>query len=280
MRLTQEQVSAMNLIQKDLLKSFIDVCMKLNLKYYMVHGSLLGTLKYGDFFPLDDDIDVAMPREDYNKLLEFGQSLLPDNVFLQSCKSEKEYPMVFAKLRDNNTAFIQTLMKGLNINQGIYIDIFPIDYYPKNRFKKIWLRFLDKLYLSRIGTRINYDSGEAKWKKIIRSISCIFCPSWEKAVKKRAGLYAKFPQSDRVIVIGGKASEQGIPSAWFGNGEELEFAGLSVRCPQMHKDYMTCIYGDYMNYNPSEKNINDDGTVTVSAEVFSTTQSYLDFNGI
>ena len=277
MKLTQEQVSSMNLIQRHLLQCFIEVCTQLELKYYMVHGSLLGTIKFGDFFPLDDDIDVAMPRSDYNKLLEKGQALLPNNIFLQSYKSDQQYPMPFAKLRDSNTAFVQTLMKGLSINQGIYIDIFPIDFYPKNIFYRRWKLFLDKLYKARIGTLINYDTGEAKWKKLLRNLSCVLCPSWEKAVRKRADLYVCLPESDDVIVVGGKEKERGIPFLWFGAGKQDVFSGISVCCPQMYKEYMTCIYGDYLNYNPSAKYINDDGTVTVSAEIFSTTKSYTEF---
>lgn len=274
MRLTQEQISEMNTVQKQLMQNFIDVCKQLNLKYYMVHGSLLGTLKYSDFFPLDDDIDVAMPRKDYDKLLESAQALLPNNIFLQSCKSEKEFPLAFAKLRDNNTAFIQTIMKGLNINQGIYIDIFPMDFYPENKIKRKWLLLWSEIYKARIGTRINYETGEAIWKKLLRCVSWFFCPSWEIAVQKRASLYAHLPRTDEIIIVGGKAKERGIPLKWFGAGIQLDFAGLSVRCPQMYMEYMTCIYGDFMNYNPSSQYINEDGTVTVSAEVFSTTKTY------
>ncbi len=277
MRLTQEQVDEMNRVQKSLMRLFIDVCEKLNLNYYMVHGSLLGTIKYSNFFPLDDDIDVAMPRYDYDKLLEFGQAFFPDNIVLQSCKSEKEFPLAFAKLRDSNTTFIQTMMKGLKINQGIYIDIFPMDYYPKEQIKRKWLFLLSEIYKARIGTRINYETGEPVWKKILRGVSCVLCPSWEIAVQKRANLYVNISKTNEFIMVGGKDKERGIPIKWFGEGIQHDFAGLSVRCPKMYAEYMSCIYGDYTNYNPSESYINDDGTVTVSAEVFSTVEPYSAF---
>lgn len=277
MRLTQEQVDEMNNVQKRLMGLFIDICDKLNLKYYMVHGSLLGTIKYGDFFPLDDDIDVAMPRQDYDRLLESGQAILPDNIILQSCKTEKEFPLAFAKLRDSNTTFIQTMMKGLNINQGIYIDIFPMDYYPKEQIRRKWLFLWSEIYKARIGTRINYETSDPVWKKVLRGVSCVICPSWEAAVQKRADLYATISKTNEFIMVGGKDKERGIPIKWFGEGVSRNFAGLSVCCPKMYEEYMSCIYDDFMNYNPSGAYINDDGTVTVSAEIFSTVEPYSTF---
>ena len=88
-------------LQIDILKDFISLCRKLNLRYFVVHGTLLGALRYNGFFPMDDDIDVAMPREDYDLFIQKGQKYLPEDLFIQSVESEKEYPLAFSKIRKN-----------------------------------------------------------------------------------------------------------------------------------------------------------------------------------
>ena len=83
MKLTYEQVRAMNDIQLDILREFIAICNKLDLQYFMVHGSLLGALTRGAFYPYDDDIDIARPRKDYNTLMEKGPNLISNEYFIQ-----------------------------------------------------------------------------------------------------------------------------------------------------------------------------------------------------
>ena len=216
MQLTYEQVIEMNAVQLEIFRAFVEVCEKLNLTYYMVHGSLLGSVIHKGFFPFDDDIDVAMFRKDYDILMSKGQEYLPKGLFLQSCCTQTEFPLPFGKIRKSETAFVQPMFKNLNINMGIYIDIFPIDYYPDNSIKKLLLRCKEAIYSARISTRLFYDNKQPIWKRLIARISIFLVPSWEKAVRKRASLYAVMPRSRYVIVVGGKIDERGIPIKWFG----------------------------------------------------------------
>lgn len=277
MYMTFEEVKEMNAIQLDIFKEFINACEKLGLHYYMIHGSLLGALRYNGFFPFDDDIDVAMPRRDYEILLKKGQQLLTDHLFIQSCITEDEYPLAFAKIRNSNTAFIQPVLNELDVNKGIYIDIFPLDYYPSSIWKQRYLRAKELVLSSRINNRMIYDEKQPLWKRIIRKVSIILCPSWKKAVIKRSGLYSHMPKSSKVITIGGKGKERGIPVKWFSGGRMLQFEGIDVRCPAELEEYLTCIYGDYKHFNPAGKYMNEDNCVNVSADIVSTTKSYKEF---
>ena len=92
----------MNELQKvefDLFTCFAQTCEKLNLKYFLVCGSALGAARHGGFIPWDDDMDVGMYREDYNKFMELAPAILPDGIFLQNYKTDPAYPHIFAKLR-------------------------------------------------------------------------------------------------------------------------------------------------------------------------------------
>ena len=90
----------------DIFKEFLCVCEKLNLKYYLLGGTLLGAVRHKGFIPWDDDIDVGMLREDYEVFLAHAQELLPDHLFLQTYKTDPGYHHVFAKIRNSNTTFL------------------------------------------------------------------------------------------------------------------------------------------------------------------------------
>ncbi len=275
MYLELNQMNEINQVQLEIFKEFLNVCERLNLKYYMAHGSLLGAIRYNGFFPFDDDIDVLMPRKDYDKLLKDGQQLFSEKYFVQSCESEKEYPLAFSKIRDSETAFIQPVLSNLNVNQGIYIDIFPLDFYPEKNLTQKILALKEKLYSIRINSRMTFENKQPVYKKLLRGVSVLFCPSWRKTVQKRANLYARIKESSLVLSVGGKKKEKGMPSEWFGKGCVLKFEGLDVVCPSKMEAYMTRIYGDYMNYNPAAKYMDERNRVEVSANQYSTKESYL-----
>ncbi len=277
MKMTLDEIKKMNKVQLDIFRQFEYVCETMHLQYYMIHGSLLGALKCEGFFPYDDDIDVAMPRKDYDKFITYGQQYLSDNLFIQSSKTEEEYPLPFAKIRDTNTVFWQPIMGNFNINQGIYIDVFPMDNYPINPFLQKWLQLKNSIYQARIANGFIYERKQPLLKKLIRKLSVIFCFSIKEAIKKRADLYTNIPETGMVIVVGGKKKEQGIPIDLFGNGDGLLFEQRQVICPQKYKEYLSCIYGDYDTYNPAKEYMNEDDTVNVSASVVSVEESYRNY---
>lgn len=274
MNITQNEMDKINNIQYIIFKEFINICNQLNLKYYVVHGSLLGTLKYNDFFPFDDDIDVAMPRKDYNIFIKEGQKFLPDNLFIQSNETESDYPLVFAKLRDSNTAFIQPNLENFNINQGIYIDIFPIDNYPivKKRSKKIF----KMIFQLRVSSRMKIKRTNKQ--KIATLISIILCPSWRYAIKNLSAFYANEKYSGKCVVYGGKSEEVGISLDLFGSGKELTFRKTKVIVPSNYKKYLEIIYKDYDNYFPAKKYMVSSELVQISAKIVDTKKSYKNYN--
>ena len=114
-------------IELEMLKTFIKICKKHNFMYFLVGGTCLGSVRHGGFIPWDDDIDVGMPRSDYNKFIKIASEELPGNMFLQTFFTDEQYPCAFAKIRNNDTTFIEKGLRKSNINHGIYIDIFPLD---------------------------------------------------------------------------------------------------------------------------------------------------------
>ena len=127
-----DELGQAKLVMLKLLRVFDDICRKNNLKYWLDGGTLIGAIRHNGFIPWDDDIDVAMLSDDYEKFIEIAQQELPDDVFLQTRKTDKKYPLYITKLRDKYSTYEEQNVARLNCHKGIFIDIFPMDYirYP------------------------------------------------------------------------------------------------------------------------------------------------------
>lgn len=112
----------------DMLKYIDAICQKHNIKYWLCSGTLLGAVRHGGFIPWDDDLDIEMPRADYEKLIKILSSNNNSKYILQNHKNDKKYYLPFAKLRDTKSELIEGSNKGLDYKyKGIFIDLFPLD---------------------------------------------------------------------------------------------------------------------------------------------------------
>lgn len=153
-------LSMMNELQQAefaLLKAFDQVCAKLGLKYFLVCGSALGAAKYRGFIPWDDDIDVALYREDYEIFCAHAAALLPEHLFVQNYRTDPAFPAIYSKLRDSNTTYIEKSARHLPIHHGIFIDVFPLDGYPDGRLARRRLEFFKRLYKHALAAAFSLD---------------------------------------------------------------------------------------------------------------------------
>ena len=123
----KNDIKSLQLICLEILKEIDRVCKKHNILYWLDSGSMLGAVRHNGFIPWDDDLDIAMFRDDYNRFLEIASKELKENYFLQTHQTDSEYPLFFAKVRRNNTFIDEKRYRRLNIHKGIYVDIFPVD---------------------------------------------------------------------------------------------------------------------------------------------------------
>ena len=160
-------------IELDLLNKLTEVCKKNNLKFYADAGTLLGAVRHKGFIPWDDDIDVVMFRDDYDKLIELAKNgEFEEPYFLQSAYTEKGYARGHAQLRNSNTTGILKGEQGkVSFNQGIFMDIFVLDGIPSNEKalskERRKINFLNKL----INIKMYPNAGAKKSiKKRIRKL--------------------------------------------------------------------------------------------------------------
>ena len=239
-------------IELEMLKEFIAVCEKHTLSYFLIGGTALGAVRHGGFIPWDDDIDIGMPRDDYEKFLTVAQNNLSHGLFLQTYETDPEYLQCFAKIRNSNTTFLESSAARLKINHGVFIDIFPLDgcenydAYAKKA----------KMLKARITSRLNVKRSLKG--KLIVLLSKLFHPSLKKAQRDLINLWKSTPYATAECVAnfgGAWGKKEVVPRAFFGKGSVGNFEGISVRLPERVDEYLTAIYGDYMTPPPPEKQI-------------------------
>ena len=242
----------------NILVSFISACDRLGLKYYLLGGTLLGAVRHRGFIPWDDDIDVGMLRADYEVFLHEGQKLLPESYFLQTFDTDPDYPQCFAKLRDSGTTFIETSVRHRKINHGVYIDIFPLDYYPEKTVQQRLLR----LKLRALFFRQRSEFYLPEYNKVTLNsllfgpLSRALFPTTQSIVRNMDQTFRSVSESTLVCNYCGAWGEREIvPANWFANGVYGVFEGLPVRLPAVYDKYLTNIYGDYMQLPPEHKRV-------------------------
>lgn len=253
----------MNNLQKcefELLKVFIGICERLRLDYYLVCGSALGAVKYGGFIPWDDDIDVALRREDYRQFIEKAPALLPPYYFLQTYRTDPQFPGFYCKLRDSRTTFIEKSVREIMMNHGVYIDVFPLDGYPSDRreAKRLERR---KAMLKRL-----IDSAYAVPEEQKMLTRVFFTAERLLGCHKRTGKYAErmeklisaYPLDDSELWCNHgnwQGTKEYAPREQYGGGREAVFEGLKVMIPEQYDAYLTQKYGDWRADLPEEEKI-------------------------
>ena len=255
--------------QLEMLKIFTQLCGQLNLTYYLVCGSALGAVKYGGFIPWDDDVDVAMPREDYERFLSRGQDFLPEGFFLQNFRTDPAFPQIYSKLRNDNTTFIESSSRQLPIHHGIFIDIFPLDGYPEDPLQRRALEWKKRVYLQLLGASFAPPEG------------CLHKLGY--AIKRLLGLHRHTARIaaryDRLL----KQYPLEASSLWcnhgnwqgkreyalreqYGPGVWGSFEDLPVRLPSRWDAYLTQKYGDYTQDPPKAMQVSHHNVVICDPE--------------
>ena len=161
--ISAEDLRRIQLLELDILKEIDRIARKNGLHYTLCGGSLLGTIRHKGFIPWDDDIDVSMVREDYDKFFEAcKRDLNHEKYFAQTMDTDPTYQIAFGRILLKNTVFQRAGQEHVKVNNGFFVEIFPRDGLSDNVFIEklqfILSFFMRKMLYARMGVRVNKKS--------------------------------------------------------------------------------------------------------------------------
>lgn len=241
-------------VELDLLNQLDVVCNKYGLTYYADSGTLLGAVRNNGFIPWDDDIDVIMPRKDYNKLIRKHTKEFKSPYFLQSAYSDDGYFRGHAQLRNSlTTGMLPNEAPIVNFNQGIFLDIFPVDFLPRSK-KEIYdkikrLNTYRKYYDERVyGGKLNTLKDIVYKKMIFMGGGSLSFRRFEKISSEKNGKYI-----DKVMYYRDYNEFKYIPFESLGKPKYSRFEFLKIPIPCDFDSILKKYYGN--NYMIPQNNV-------------------------
>lgn len=242
----------------EVLLEFQRVCEELGLRYYLTAGTLLGAIRHKGFIPWDDDIDVAMPREDYDKLARMGPKCFSEKYFYQDYHTEANFPQFFSRLRKRGTEVDTLFMESIEMEHGCFIDVFPLDRCPDgDKAASLFFKGMDFFkyaVLARVSTKF-VCLYEKRYARLLLSIFKRIPNRWlfflRECFRKMMGC---FSTGKKLCTVGGR---HGYPKEaycveWWEKAVPVQFEGYTFPAPAGWDMQLRSMYGDYMVL-PSEE---------------------------
>lgn len=262
----------MKKLKQCLLEMYLDilrVCEKYNIRVMLGGGSALGAVRHGGFIPWDDDLDLLMPRKDYDRFISLFENELSESYDITSPNSKYNVSNIFTKIYKKNTELIEIFNVTSDTPKGVYVDIFPIEYVPENKLIRFVKGFFANITYYIGNSALMYQlrndvvkdyflaSTEGKINYRIRMIIGFFASFI--SYKKWFNLYDKFFARGKVSnlcgVPAGRAHYFGeiLPEEVFLPPKEIIFEGRKAFVPNNVDRYLRNLYGNYMEIPPAEK---------------------------
>lgn len=239
-------------VQLDLLNKLDQVCRKYNLNYIIDYGTLLGAVRHKGFIPWDMDIDVSMPRADFEELKRIAVTEFKEPYFLQDFDTDSSIDFAIARLRRSDTTFFHTgsVMFDFKYNQGIFLDIFPFDNLPstdQNVLEPIDRKIKLMLHHAEMSARKPLIKIGNRYIIFMLQYLCYRLRYGSSAKQfKRLDDYAKsfkFSGYYRCQVAGGLKFR---PKQWLEETVDLPFENLLLKAPKAYDEVLKDYFGDYM----------------------------------
>lgn len=260
---TNKMVQELTLFTLD---TFIDFCQKHDLHYYFTGGALIGVMRHSGFIPWDDDIDIGMPRSDFDRFHTLIKKEMPEGFGICDRYTDPKWHFAMSQFIDMRSEIVIDLAKESR-TAHIWIDVFPLDGLPEEgtvrwfRVKKILMyRYL--IQIANIDTQVDVHRDRPWYEKKVLDLckALHIGRSWdtdhlldclEKNLRKTDFYGAKFCGN----LLGRYREREVVPTEWFGNAVYGSFEGRQVKIPAESHRILTALYGDYMKLPPIEARV-------------------------
>lgn len=262
-KMTDEEFRTLQLLELDMIVELDRVCRKHDIKYCMIGGTLLGAVRHKGYIPWDDDADIGMLREDYEKFKKVTKELNPEICFFQDHSVDHEYLWGYGKLRRIGTSFVRVGQEHMKGETGVFIDIFPLDDVPMSVPGQMLQDFYCFCLRKIIWARVGKLSSKGFAKTVYNVISHIPVEWVYKRLKPMMDAgnngtpnrvrILMFPSLGKLYRKNPLSVRYGMPKKWFLDRAEYEFEGHKFYGIKDYDGFLKYEYGDYMTLPPEEE---------------------------
>ena len=245
----------------EMLGCILGIIDKYFLKYYVLGGTMLGAIRHNGFIPWDDDIDIGLPRRDYEKFLEVAMHELSDSYKIINFHTDPDYHFYITRVQDVRTKVIEKRFKYENKFTHASIDIFPIDGFPNNLLMRKVHIF--RILMHRAMMSLHYKEGidpdrkrsrferVCLWLLLKLPTDKIFNAFKHKCrIDKLLRKYDMFDSKFSGNIMGAYRTREIVPTSYYGSDSFYSFENIKLRGFQDYDSYLKQLYGDYMTLPP------------------------------
>ena len=261
-------IQAHQQVLMELWHTFDGICKKHDIPYFLFAGSALGAVRHQGIIPWDDDLDVVLMRDDYERFLRVADGELDQQQYFLQREFSEHFPMFFSKLRKNGTACMERYIpRDPQMHQGIYLDIFPCDNLSDAPMIRKLQFFVSKMVIAK-----SLDQRGYLTDSIVKKIFILMCRVLPKQAMARFVQRRTDPDSAFVHTFfgGARSYEKNVfPREWFQERVWLPFGDSTAPVSKYYHEMLTKLYGDYMTPLPEEQR-----DCKVHADIVDTQNSY------
>ena len=246
--------------QMDLLIELDRICKKHDIPYFLTYGTLLGAIRHDGFIPWDDDLDVGLRWDHYERFCKVCAQELDEAYMLHTWDIDPYSPHPFAKLKIRGTHYPEKLAENTQMNDAVYIDVFPYDGVSESKLMRKWQAVEMYLLIKILLLRCNFDlSGESKLRKVIYSTIKFLAgirsvDGWRKALTRVRNRYNNGKATHAVCMCSCYDFEREcVPCQMLENTVAHKFENGMFSVPGDYDQILRQCYGDYMQLPPEEQ---------------------------
>lgn len=243
----------LQMIQLELLIEADRICRKCDIKYNIIAGTLLGAVRHGGYIPWDDDADIALLRPEYEKFRKACEIELDTSKFyFQDHRNTEGYRWGYGKLRRKDTLFLREHQEHMPYEQGVFIDIFPLDGVPNHYVKRSWHNFrcfcIRKILWSEVGRIADKRLFMRKWYQVLSLIPVKMVFDYYHKVIKTSN--EERTNMVRILLFPTPNAEYGYYRKWYEKSADITFENFIFRGIKDYREYLSFKFGDFMKLPP------------------------------